>query len=220
MFKRMFTGLLIIAILAACGPAAASSPTVTLIVLPPPATATFPPIAVSEAPPPTTQAAPTAIPTDTPPPFATPTPRAASSLEPGFVDRVYIYLIKLDDNGRSGELVGCGDSVVAVERVVTPTNSPLRVALEELFSIKEQNIIELNLYNALYAADVIISRLVIENGVAKIDLTGTLSPGGVCDDPRIEAQIKSTALQFSTVTGVEVTLNGTRLEDVLSGRGG
>ena len=40
--------------------------------------------------------------------------------------------------------------------------------------------------------------------------------GGVCDSPRFEAQIEQTALQFSTVSNVEVFINDIPLEDVLS----
>ncbi len=40
--------------------------------------------------------------------------------------------------------------------------------------------------------------------------------GGTCDSPRVEAQIEQTALQFDDVTGVEVTLDGEPLADVLS----
>lgn len=220
MIRRILTGLLVAAMLAACAPAAAPSPTVTLIVIPPPATQTptvDPQLTADLEPPLTTL---TSAPTATPLPFATPTPRAASSLAPGTVDRVYIYLIAVGDEGRSGELIGCGDSAVAVERTVAPTESPLRVALEELFSIKEERVGESELYNALHMSDFTISRVVIENGVAKIDLTGTMSLGGICDNPRVEAQIEFTALQFSTVTSVQVTVNGTPLEDLLSMEGG
>jgi hypothetical protein len=40
--------------------------------------------------------------------------------------------------------------------------------------------------------------------------------GGVCDSPRVQAQIEQTALQFSTVSEVEVFVNDTPLEEVLS----
>jgi len=40
--------------------------------------------------------------------------------------------------------------------------------------------------------------------------------GGVCDAPRVEAQIEQTALQFSTVHEVAVFINDVPLEDVLS----
>ena len=39
---------------------------------------------------------------------------------------------------------------------------------------------------------------------------------GECDDPRVEAQINQTALQFSTVKDVSVFVNGQALQDALS----
>lgn len=42
--------------------------------------------------------------------------------------------------------------------------------------------------------------------------------GGVCDAPRLEAQIEQTALQFSTVNEVAVFVNDKPLEEVLSSK--
>jgi len=58
----------------------------------------------------------------------------------------------------------------------------------------------------------------IEQGKAIIHLTGTVVLGGVCDAPRLEAQIEQTALQFSTVSDVAVFVNDTPLEEVLSSK--
>ena len=56
----------------------------------------------------------------------------------------------------------------------------------------------------------------IRDGTATIALAGDLMLGGVCDNPRVQAQIEATATQFDTVDRVEVTVNGELLEDVLS----
>ena len=42
--------------------------------------------------------------------------------------------------------------------------------------------------------------------------------GGVCDNPRVEGQIRKTAEQFSSVQNVEIYLNGKPLQESLSGR--
>jgi len=39
--------------------------------------------------------------------------------------------------------------------------------------------------------------------------------GGVCDEPRVQAQLRETALQFSTVDSVSIFINGIQLEDAL-----
>jgi hypothetical protein len=129
---------------------------------------------------------------------------------------VKIFLIALEDNGQSGILVGCGDSAVPVTVVIPRTQGVLKAALEKLLSIKEQYYGESGLYNALYQSDLQLKSVTIDQGKAVIHLTGTVMLGGVCDAPRVEAQIEQTALQFSTVSGVEVFINDIPLEDVLS----
>lgn len=136
----------------------------------------------------------------------------------GGFTRANIYLIAVDDGGASGQLIGCNDSVVPVEVTFEPTVAPLRAALNELLAIDEQFYGGSGLYNALYQSDLSAGAINIVQGTATIALSGNLVLGGACDAPRVEAQIEQTALQFSTVQNVQVTLNGQPLEDVLSGQ--
>ena len=78
---------------------------------------------------------------------------------------------------------------------------------------------ESGLYNALYQSDLQVESISLENGKAEIYLTGTMMLGGECDNPRVEAQLKQTALQFSTVQEVSIYINGKLLSEVLSLRG-
>ena len=130
--------------------------------------------------------------------------------------RVNIYLIAVDDNGQSGPKIGCNDSVIRVIQAIPPTTAPLTGALERLLSLNDQFFGESGLYNALYQSDLQVENVVVQNGKATIRLTGQLRLGGVCDNPRVEAQIKQTALQFSSVTAVDVFVNGRPLAEVLS----
>jgi hypothetical protein len=129
---------------------------------------------------------------------------------------VKIYLIALEDNGQSGPQVGCGDSAVPVQVPVSPTKEVLKAAMEALISVKVQYYGQSGLYNALYQSDLRLDGVNIKDGVAIIDLSGSLQMGGECDSPRVEAQINQTALQFATVKDVSVSLNGRTLQDVLS----
>jgi spore germination protein GerM len=133
-------------------------------------------------------------------------------------DEVLIFLIVVGDNGASGPLVGCGDSAVSVRRQIPETRGVLRAALNELLSLHDQFYGESGFYNALYQSSLTLDGVTIVNGTAKIELSGTLLSGGTCDDPRIIAQIEYTARQFSTVRAVEITVNGTDIHDLLSGR--
>ena len=117
----------------------------------------------------------------------------------------------------AGDL-GCDDLLVNVERAIPPTDQPLRAALNLLLTLPGDEAGE-GLYNVFEASDLEIEEARITEGRAIIALAGTLSPGGVCDLPRIEAQLREVALQFEGVDEVEVTINGEPLEEVLSERG-
>jgi hypothetical protein len=178
--------------------------------------------ALAAPPPPSpTLAAPTATPSTVPvtEPTSVPSPVPASPVPPTDTPStmtVQVFLIALEDNGRSGKPVGCGDSAVPVQVTTAHTQAVLKAALEALLSVKEPYYGQSGLYNALYQSDLRLDSATIKDGLATIHLSGRLLLGGVCDNPRVEAQITETALQFSTVGEVAVFVNDVPLEEVLS----
>lgn len=154
-------------------------------------------------------------PTPSPTPIVTSSPTSS----PALVSEVKIFLIALEDQGISGELIGCGDSAVSVTRQITPTTKPLTEAFNELLLIKTQYYGESGLYNALYQSTLKLDSAEVVGTTATIYLSGSLVLGGTCDNPRVEAQLKSTALQFSTVRTVNIFINNIPLEEVLSQKG-
>jgi hypothetical protein len=161
---------------------------------------------------------------------ATSTPPAAQDSEQATVGesiaatkgplRVKLYMVALEDNGKSGKLIGCGDSLVEVNRDIPRTGSPLTDTLNLMFSLKDQYYGQSGLYNSLYSSDLKVEGISAHDGVFRVNLVGKLILTGVCEDVRIGEQIKSTIMQFSTVKAVNVYINGTPLEQLLSGRGG
>lgn len=129
-----------------------------------------------------------------------------------------IYLIAIDDNGQSGPKIGCNDSVIPVRVEFPPTTAPLTTALERLLALKDQFYGQSGLYNVLYQSTLQLEKVTVQNGTATIRLTGQLRLSGVCDAPRVQAQIEQTALQFSSVQDVDIFLNGRPLADALSQR--
>jgi len=104
---------------------------------------------------------------------------------------------------------GC-DVVELQERVVPYSPATLDSALKKLFSKKDAWMPgELAPGNFITSQqDLFFDKVTIENGVAKIHLTGKIGPlNGVCDDPRLRIQLEETALQFNTVKSVEFYLN-------------
>jgi LysM repeat protein len=123
-------------------------------------------------------------------------------------DSVSFYLV--ETNTSDGD-IGCGDSLVLQTIDVQPTPTPLTTALNLLLGY-DSNLY----YNALADADnARVNEIAIdENGAATIDLTGQIPIGGVCDEPRVLAQLRETALRFTTIESVTITLDGTPIEDL------
>lgn len=165
--------------------------------------------------------------TGTPPSAPTGTPVSAPTRVPdvgvnepvnGQFTRTYVHLIAIGDAGQSGQQIGCDDSVVPVVVEINPTPAPLTAALQKMFSFDEQYYGQSGLYNVFYQSNLSVQGINIIAGEAIINLTGDLQLGGVCDNPRVQAQIAQTALQYSTIDSVTINLNGEPLTSVLSGQ--
>ena len=130
--------------------------------------------------------------------------------------QVKVFLVALDDNGKSGRRIGCGDSLVAVTRTVNaPGGATLRAALEELLA--QPHDYDERLKNYWRGENLRLSGVTLRrNGLATIRITGR-GPlvAGVCDAPRITEQINATARQFPSVRRVQVFVNGRTLARAL-----
>jgi hypothetical protein len=170
---------------------------------------------------PTLKPQPTSQPPTMPPlPTFTPIPPATSKPTQAGASEVKIFLIAIGDNGASGKKIGCNDSVIPIKVQIQPTLGVLRAALTKLFELygqKEYGASSLS--NALYQSNLSIESLNIVNREAIIHLKGSLVLGGVCDDPRVKAQLEEIALQFSSVDKASVFINGVPLNQLLSGQG-
>jgi hypothetical protein len=142
----------------------------------------------------------------------------ATTPPPPSVSEVRIFMVALEDDGRSGRRIGCGDSIIPVTLQIAPTPAPLRAALNELLAVKTQSYGASGLYNALYQSDLRIDRLAITGGRATVELSGQVRLSGACDTPRAQAQLEETVRQFASVTSAEIFLNGRLLADALSQR--
>jgi len=129
---------------------------------------------------------------------------------------INIYMVALDDDGKSGKQIGCGDSLIPVKREITKSQGILVAALNEQLSQKDQYYGESGLYNALSGSSLQVEKATITGGVADVRLTGSLSLGGVCDDPRVEEMLKAVVMQFPTVKQANIFLNGVPIHDALS----
>jgi hypothetical protein len=194
--KLTLFALLLIALLAACVPAAPATQ---------PPVATMPALLTPEPP-----TATPAFVTATPAPAVTEPPaEPTAAWDPVF------YLIALEDNGASGPLVGCGDSLVSAT-FRPETDDPWREAVEFILNQDEAYFGESGLYNALYQSDLQVESLTLVNGAVTLRLAGQMMLGGVCDAPRVQAQLEETLRQNPAVTDVQIFINDVPLNEALS----
>lgn len=124
-----------------------------------------------------------------------------------------IYLIALEDGGKSGLPVGCGDSLIAVEIPAADRSSALQFLLANRDTYYGQS----GLYDALAKSILSISRFEEHETSMTVELTGKLILSGVCDNPRVKEQLLATIRQ-SAKSDIPVTIriNGILLDDLLS----
>jgi hypothetical protein len=136
--------------------------------------------------------------------------------EAPLVRSVELAVLNVGDDGE-GERRGC-DFVEFVERSVPPTTAPLTASMRELFSIATTSVNGFYHFIPNTAGTLEFERASIQDGTARIHLSGELSGlTGVCDNPRARIQIEETALRFETVERVEIYLNGERTNLTPSG---
>ena len=127
--------------------------------------------------------------------------------------KVKVYLVAVNDKGKSGKKIGCDDSLVAVKREVPKTQATLKAALEELIAIPHE--FNAQLGNYVFGPDLKLKSATIKGGTATIRFSGAISVAGICDEPRITEQIYQTAMQFRTVKRVKVFVGNQTLRDAI-----
>lgn len=99
--------------------------------------------------------------------------------------------------------------VFPVTRSVAKTDAPAKAALEELLKGATEAE-KAEKYSTALNEGVMLKSVTIENGVAKADFDEQLGfqVGGSCRVTAIRAQIEETLKQFSTVSEVQISING------------
>lgn len=131
---------------------------------------------------------------------------------------IRFYLIAVNDKGKAGQKIGCGDSLVAVPYPRSTFAKPWEEALRLLLNIHQRFYGQSGLYNALYQSRLSLKRSTLVRGHLSVYLTGRLRSGGSCDAPRIAGQLRETARQTGQVRNVSIFINNLRLSKLLSGQ--
>ncbi len=139
-----------------------------------------------------------------------------------------IAVVKMEDDGKTGEKIGCGDSIIYIEETAEGTKledtKKIQLALKELFAIGVTAVDD-PYYNGLQHSKNLKVENVNEtdngdNSIIAVMLSGELISAGTCDDPRIEEQIYSTVKANSSADEVQVFINDKELKDYFDMSGG
>lgn len=137
----------------------------------------------------------------------------APSAEPEADATSSIFLVRLGPFDDAGETFGCGDRLERVSRTIPAGGDPLAAALGALFAAPDGD----RLTNHVQGLSV--ESIERDAGVARVYLSGPLALRGVCDHPRVEQQLRRTALHLPGIDSVALFLDGEPLAEVLSLRG-
>lgn len=133
-----------------------------------------------------------------------------------------IYFIKMEDKGANGELIGCDDSVIGEDSQIpssTDATVSIKNALDKLLSIKERDYGDQKLYNSLSNLDLKVDNVIASETRIQVMLSGTYQISGVCEIPRIKAQLMQTASQFKGDLSIDILINGRLFDEVFSLKG-
>jgi hypothetical protein len=134
------------------------------------------------------------------------------------VQAVTAYFVMLDDGGSNGVRFGCNDSLVAVARTGPGAREPLPAAVGALLQTPAEAAMPApaaGIYNALSASDLKFLSGSFDGTTVTVYLAGTLRLGGVCDAPRVEAQLTQTAVAAVGAIRAEIYINGMGLAEAL-----
>ncbi|WP_256871347.1 hypothetical protein [Paenarthrobacter nitroguajacolicus] len=128
-----------------------------------------------------------------------------------------VYYVAIDDGGARGVRFGCNDSLVPIRGVAVP-GDPLSVALGRLLEAGMPVDSDAALYDSLADSSLRYLSGYMSGATVVVNLSGSLRPGGVCDIPRIQAQLTQTIVSASGASRAEIYVNGRTLTEALSVR--
>ncbi len=131
---------------------------------------------------------------------------------------VTAYYVLLDDGGSNGVRFGCNDSLVGVAHTSSAGEDPLPAAVRALLDAPADaapSRSSPDVYNALRGSDLTFLSGSFDGTTVTVYLAGTLSMGGVCDLPRVEAQLTQTAVSAVGAIRAEIHINGRSLAEAL-----
>ncbi len=135
----------------------------------------------------------------------------------GKTSKIRFFLVNAVGSENAGDASPCNKDLVAVDRTVKPTATPLRAAIDELLAAPEQTDANGRLVgNFVRGPGLHAEAVEIRNGAASISIAGSLDLDNSCRRSLVLSQIEATARQFPSVRSVSVILNGVTLTKEVS----
>ncbi len=137
----------------------------------------------------------------------------------GFGDEVDWDENVMREAREKGEYIGCGDRIVYTIKEIEQTPRPLEAIYRELF--RGDEIVAGTEYEnpiSSHINDLFFDRVIIENDIAKLYLTGEYITIGTCEPPRTKAVLIFAAKQYPWINDVEIYLNGEEIEFIHGGK--
>lgn len=154
---------------------------------------------------------------DSPAPFSS-APAGARSSTSATSASLTLFYVAVGDAGKSGPEIGCGDSIVATETGPKEFTNQVEASVAALLANDAEELGSSGLRNALTASDLEYVSSMVDGDVVTVQLNGTVSSSGTCDDPRIVEQLKYTAMTAAGTGEAEILVEGEKIEEALSSK--
>ncbi|WP_249335887.1 hypothetical protein [Sinomonas gamaensis] len=142
-------------------------------------------------------------------------PAAGGGL-PEQVAQLAIYYVAVGDNGVSGPLIGCGDSIVATATQPVRFTDQVGPAIRTLLDNHSRTVGMSGLINVLSQSSLSYLGGSFDGTTITIYLTGQFNLAGECDIPRAKAQLEYTAMAAAGASRAAVYIDGKPIDVVLS----
>ncbi|KHL04201.1 hypothetical protein LK10_06515 [Sinomonas humi] len=127
-----------------------------------------------------------------------------------------VFYVAVGDNGVSGPLIGCGDSIVATSTQPVRFTDQVGPAIRTLLANRTRSVGMSGLVNVLYRSTLTYLGGSFDGTTITIYLSGQFNLSGECDIPRAEAQLEYTAMAAAGASRAAVFVDGTPIDAVLS----
>jgi len=123
-----------------------------------------------------------------------------------------IFLVSPNDDGKMGDRIACGDSLIDIGVKVDFKNDnktdKIKTVLNKLFAIDNKVYsTEPLIIDPLYKSNLAIESIKVVDKNVSVVLVGNLDLEAICDTPRFEEQIKATIKQFGGIDNVDIIIN-------------